>query len=274
MDQLSQLFAQVAQRPQFTQLVALTRGRLHVDLGNVIDASVNQVRLRREETQEFAQFFDNLKALVHNEAPGFDAQLRSIGDIFAETLAAEATVTNAEERLAEDLNDISARFNVIYRLTEEGATAQRRVHACTETIERLRRSLAEDQSRGGQRQFKLQGDLDAAVRAKHDAVLAAINKLQELINAKRRYNRMKLRRLRHGYGNLGEVSEREYDTQTEKARQLAVELAKARDTMDQALEGARDEPPFPLEGQPPSAEYVSSKSLNYAPPGGYGDSPF
>jgi hypothetical protein len=175
--------------------------------------------------------------MVHSEVPEFDSTLANLATVFTETLTLESEFVNAEDRLAEDLNDIIARFDVVFRLSEENNAAQAKVKAAREAIERARRALDDDVARGGAKQARLQFELEAAIKAKGQAIQAAAAKLSEYIEAKKKFNRMKTRRLNHGYMNLGDVLEREIGERGRKAEELTAAIGEARNVLDDILAG-------------------------------------
>jgi hypothetical protein len=209
--------------------------QLLADVNDVISASRTSVRFHREQISEFASFFKDLQTLVHSEVPQFDSTLSDLGTLFTATLTQENKYADAEERLAEDLNDISARFDVVYRLSEESIIAQTKVKATREAIERARKAQADDLAKGGAKQARLQIDVDNAINAKREAIKVAAAKLSEYLDAKKRYNRMKARRLNHGYVNLGEVLENGIGEQVTKCGELTAEIGKARERIDDIL---------------------------------------
>jgi hypothetical protein len=211
--------------------------QLVADVNDVISASRNEVRLHREQTSEFGSFFASLQTLVHSEVPEFDSALSSLGTLFTATLSFESKFVDAEERLMEDLTDVSARFDVLFRLMEESKAAHAKVKATRKAIERARNAQVDDLARGGAKQARLRLELETAIKAKGDAIQATTAKLSEYIEAAKRYNRMKARRLNHGYTNLGVVLEREIGEQGRKCEQLATAIGRARDELDDILGG-------------------------------------
>jgi chromosome segregation ATPase len=206
------------------------------DINDIVSASRNEARLHCEQTSELTEFVADLQKLVHQEVPEFDSTLASLATLFTDTLSLESKFTDAEERLAEDLNDLSARFDVVFRLSEESDAAEAKVKAAREAIERARKAQADDLARGGGKQARLQFELEAAIKAKGEAIQVAIAKLSEHIDARKRYNRMKARRLNHGYTNLGEVLERDIKAQGDKCGDLATAIGRAREALDGILE--------------------------------------
>jgi hypothetical protein len=97
---------------------------------------------------------------LHRE---LDSTIAGLVTLFTETLTLESRFVNAEERLAE-------------------------VTAARGAIERARRAQSHDLAQGGTKQARLQFELEAATKAKGEAIRVAIAKLSEYIDAKTRYN--------------------------------------------------------------------------------------
>jgi hypothetical protein len=164
----------------------MNKRRLVADVNTVISACRTDVRLHREQSGELNSFFAALQTLVHSEVPELDSTLTGLGTLFTANLAGEAQLADAEDRLAEDMNDICARFDVVHRLSEESIAAETKAAHAREAIERTRRALSDDLARGGAKQACLQRDIDAAMRAKGDAIRTATAKLAEYIDARTR----------------------------------------------------------------------------------------
>jgi hypothetical protein len=157
-----------------------------------------------------------------------------------EAPACESEFAAAEERLTEDLRDIGARFEVVYRLSRETTAAQEKVKSAREAIERARKAKDDDAARGGGRAARCQADLDAAVKAKAAAIEAATAKLTEYIEAKKKYNKMKARRLNHGYSNIGAVIVGSMGQQGRKCEELTAKIGEARESIDKIIDGQEE----------------------------------
>jgi hypothetical protein len=164
-----------------------------------------EAKEHRRQIESFERFFDLLTRLVDRHAHEFVPTMQTLGRHFADGLAHEKTLVDAEERLADDINDVAARYEVFCRVTDESVETRKKVKESRARISNLRTALAADEAKGGAKRIKIEADIRAAVEAKRAAVEAAEAKLEELISVRQSYNRFKVRRLKHGYQNLGRV---------------------------------------------------------------------
>jgi hypothetical protein len=114
------------------------------ELADVRDASLNQVNSHCDESTELTAFFRSIKDLVHAQALEFDRPFDAIGDLFAAAIRSESAAADAESRLADDLNDVVVRFDVIARLSDEAREAKSKAQTARENVDRLQRALAEE----------------------------------------------------------------------------------------------------------------------------------
>jgi uncharacterized protein YPO0396 len=150
-------------------------------------------------------------------------------------LETETRCVQAEERLADDLNDIAVRSAVLSRNFEEVQATQKRLKSARDTLERAQRDLDAHETRGGAKQVRLQHDLEQAKNAKRAALQTMVVKLRVFIDAKKRFNAMKIRRIRHGFTNLGEVYRVEMAMQGQKCRELVAAIWSERNVIEVLL---------------------------------------
>ncbi|OHT03410.1 hypothetical protein TRFO_06622 [Tritrichomonas foetus] len=206
------------------------------DINTVVEHSRNKVKFHRAGIQAQESFIEKLKELINKEAPEFNEKFAEIQEHFGRILAKEKALVNAEERCAEDLNDISARFDVVFRLSEESAACKRKVKDCRTKIEKLRKDLELDELKGGAKKYKIEGDINRAIEAKKAAIDAAENKLLEFIDVKERYAIFKVGRLQHAYQAYGKAiasTMAELSTESESFTNL---LNETQENIDNILE--------------------------------------
>jgi hypothetical protein len=150
-------------------------------------------------------FFEFLAVVVRKEIPEFVSSFSFISENFRAALQKERNYVHAEERFAEDLNDINARSEVVHRISVEAAEAQLRVKALAQKIAALRKDLAADIAKGGPNRYQIEEDIQAELARKRMAREHAIAKLEEHLTARQRFNTFKARRLRHAYENMGKM---------------------------------------------------------------------
>ncbi|OHT04813.1 hypothetical protein TRFO_27679 [Tritrichomonas foetus] len=159
-----------------------------------------------------------------------------IQTLYLNVLNKEKELADAEERTAEDINDIAARFEVIFRLSEETSVAKKKVKDAKARIEKLRKDLELDSLKGGTKKYKIEADINKAIDAKKQAIEAAEEKLQEFIAAKEKYTTFKVSRLQHAYNQLGKVITSSMREQSEEAEKLSQAISEAQENIDHLLE--------------------------------------
>jgi hypothetical protein len=121
-------------------------------------------------------------------------------------------------------------------LTAESVEAQRKVRDLRERVERLRRALEEDEHKGGTKNYQIETDIKVTLEEKRQAIDAAERKIQELIAQKTAYSKFAVRRLRHGYANLGAVITTATQGIHTAMQQLVESIRYAKENMDALLE--------------------------------------
>jgi hypothetical protein len=208
-----------------------------IELKEVVEASTEHVEHHSRQILGVENFVDMLTALVGKQAPDLAGQLATITQPFQQALLHERTYLGAEERLRDDLDDLAARFMVVHRVSQEVTDAQQKVKDGRHKIESLRRDLDVDQAKGGQKKYQIEAAIKVAIDAKARAVEAAQLKLEEYIQVRTSYNAFKLRRLRHGYTNLGEVTRTALRSEGKAYEAVLAAIGEARNNLESALNG-------------------------------------
>jgi hypothetical protein len=215
----------------------MTAPRVLADLTELIDKSESGAANHEKQLAAMEQFYSMLTRVVRKQAPEFLDTMMHLGEPFLNVIAHERTLSAAEARLAEDLNDLSARYEVVTRVTEETHDARKKVKDCSQKIANLKASLAKDELKGGQNKIRIESEIRGAIEAKRRAVDAAEAKCEELIRCRQAYNTFKVRRLRHGYQNLGKaLAESSRGIQAELA-ELTARIQRTREGVDAVLDG-------------------------------------
>jgi hypothetical protein len=134
----------------------LRRGALLADLTRVIEFSTKQAQFHRDQLSQLNQFVSALGIIVDAELPEFSASSNDLSTRLNEALSLESDVTSAEEREMEDLNDIAARFDVVFRIQQECIDVRAKLQACRERIAKAQRALSHDAERGGAHRGELE----------------------------------------------------------------------------------------------------------------------
>lgn len=183
--------------------MALRKKKLLNDIDGMVEYSRVASSLHLKEVADMRNFIDLLQKLVEVECPEFLNKFSNIADIMKETLAQEEILADAELRLAEDLNDVAARFTVVFRVSNEFGACKMKVEECSANIDKIKVLIDEDSTKGGTKQYQLQAKMQQAIAEKKNAITATEDKLKEFIDVKEKYAAFKVRRMRHGYSYYG-----------------------------------------------------------------------
>jgi hypothetical protein len=186
-------------------MAALPKNASFGDLSGVVRSSGDYARHHGKQLTYFQRFFDSFSRVVQGECPEFTTLTSRLGTAFTTAITHEQTIADAEGRLADDLDDLAERYDVILRISLEFKEARKRVQDCRELVDRHKAALLDDERHAGMRKYLIEADLRGALEEKKRQVDACTLKLTEYIDARERYYRFCVRRIKHGYGNLGET---------------------------------------------------------------------
>jgi hypothetical protein len=94
-------------------------------LGDVAEKSRKAARQHAKQLATLGVFYEMLTRVVRKQAPVFLDAMAHLGEPFGEALAREQALCDAEALLAENLNDLAARYEVVWRVTGSRSAARR-----------------------------------------------------------------------------------------------------------------------------------------------------
>jgi hypothetical protein len=269
-------------------------------LADVVKQSRESAEFHFKQLHSFQRFADMAVRLVRKQAPDLLPAIRYIIAPFTTAVNHETAILHAESRAAEDLNDLSARYDVLWRQWSEYSDINKRVREARDKITKLRRELDEEERKGGPKQYKLKGDIAATFEAKKRAVEEGQAKLEQIIATRQSYFAFSVRRLKHAYSTLGNVIEAESRGIAAAFGHLQNRINEVRENVDGILDGTYTLPevagvPSAIGGEEEDEEggrpgtgnagggrsgsFIESKPVPddpapYVQEGGYDDSPF
>jgi hypothetical protein len=175
------------------------------EIDKIVAASNNAVTAHREEIRQTRQISSSLLSLVAAEAPEFIEKAKQISALINGAMDQEEIVANAEDRLADDLNDISARYDAIFRVAQSVVQGRGAFEGTQRKVAELEKQLQDDRARGGARAAKLEGELGAAKEARKQAATVLEALLERFIDQRQRYIAFKVRCLHRGFENYGRI---------------------------------------------------------------------
>ena len=216
--------------------MSLHKRKLLEDLFEIVDRTYEGASFHQREIESLKLFVEKSIVMFESEAPEFKGKFKAMMDIISEIIGEEQKIQQAEHRVAEDLNDIAARFDIVFRTSEETMEKTSNVKRASARIAELREKLQADISKGGAKQVAIEQEITNAIEAKKKAVEEADVKLQEFIAVKQRYNKFKVRRMRNAYSNFGEVTKNSNAKMASLYEQLANEARMSDEELNALLE--------------------------------------
>jgi chromosome segregation ATPase len=178
------------------------------EIDKIVSSSRAAVAAHREEIKYTLRLADLFFGLVETEAPQFSGKAKQLTDVLRSAMEQESIIAAAEERLAEDLNDLSARYDVLVKFYGEVNSAKSALEGAKKKVTDCEKAIEEDLAKGSPKQIKLQGELGKYKELRKQAALKLDDLYEKLISQRETFARFKIRRLHHGYKNYGDVAVR------------------------------------------------------------------
>jgi hypothetical protein len=175
------------------------------EIEKIVTASNNAVAAHREEIRQMRQVSSAFLSLVAVEAPEFIEKAKQIAALINGSLDQETIVTDAEERLADDLNDISARYDAIFRVAQSVVQGRETFETAQKKVAEYEKLLQDDRARGGSRAARLEPELARAKDVRRQAAVILEALLEKFIDQRQRYIAFKVRSSRRGFVSYGRI---------------------------------------------------------------------
>ena len=174
---------------------------------NNLHKSIDLMAVHRIDYAERLNIFVNtLSSMVNKICPEYEVQMQAVRDVYSRISACNLKLARAEHRCSEDLRDISERFLVIERINNEYIQLKESYQtASNNLIAALADELAEkEQPNYDKIRAKIEASIVKAKADKNTANEFLKRKINELIEAKDKYNKFKARRLKSAWQTLAE----------------------------------------------------------------------
>ena len=89
------------------------------EIDKIVKASLDAVHEHKILIKSMNEFANQFEQMVKSECPEFSEKSKIIAAFIRGAMDQETIIASAEERMAEDLNDLSARYEVLLRLGSE-----------------------------------------------------------------------------------------------------------------------------------------------------------
>lgn len=165
---------------------------------NAVVSGINAVAEGRlAKAKALAQLQTACVSLVESETP-LHAQMVSYSlDPLRVISACEESLSQCERRFKEDLQDIIERYAVVMRIKKSYDDAILEIEKHKNAVKEIETSLQLSESKTHKQ--KLIDNLQTAKVNRNESIQRAIELTKELIDAKKRFERFKVNRLKHGW---------------------------------------------------------------------------
>ena len=207
------------------------------EIEKIVHSAHLSVAEHRKMASAMVRFSESFINLAQNECPEFAEKAKQIAALLQGVMDQENIIANAEERLAEDLNDISVRYDLLYKLGTDIQSKRNQLVSLKKKIKELERSIDYSKVSGASgKALKYQGDLAGAKQKKVETTNQLEQLLERFIDLRQKYARFKVKRLEHGYTNLGDIVAKSLEVEKHLLGQLQRDCVQARDNLDDFFE--------------------------------------
>jgi hypothetical protein len=212
------------------------------DLPDVFKSGYSVARHHYQQLHQLQRFLERANRMVAIECPEFQHHTSRVSSVFNEAFAHERAIADAERRLADDLSDVAARYDVLVRLFNELTDAKKKLASCREREAASKRNLADDIRHGGMKQYIFEADIRGALEEKRRVVDFTIAKMEEYIAARDSYFKFTVRRMKHAFSNMGEALRNSGDGILQNCRQIKGAVRFLRQNVDAIQDKAAPQP--------------------------------
>jgi hypothetical protein len=178
------------------------------ELQTVVDGLACSVANRRERSRVQMAIASSLLTLISKEALPFEKPTNFALEPYRQVAAAEMEFADLEERTKDDLLDIIERYKVIQRMEAQYSDLLNQVQAAKAALAQAELTWATVSSELGPRRQKAEDELSKAKVTRTDLISRARDLTIQLIEAKQRFGRFRLNRLRHAWETYSDALSR------------------------------------------------------------------
>ncbi|KAH0792872.1 hypothetical protein GPJ56_003136 [Histomonas meleagridis] len=172
-------------------------------------------------------------SLIQSETPQFEQMLTySLGQ-FNEIASSEDTLSLSEMRFKDDMLDIVERYRVITKLEKAYTDSIAEIERTKNLVQEIETSI---QLESGSQKQKLLESLQNAKLSRNNAISNAKKVTKKLIQAKRKFSKFKVNRLRHGWRTYSEALRVCAEQQEDLYQSIISSLADIRSRIDDVCE--------------------------------------
>jgi hypothetical protein len=177
------------------------KARATADMVSVYEHLMNTVKFRRDYAQSWADLGPILAGLFCSQMPSLGPSLDALSGLLMELSQVHTALADSEARAAEDWRDVTERFGVLWRETEEKAARIQHLNEATEALATAQARVKAESMRPGYEKIRFRFDQQLALAKanKADALQRCKFSVARLITVSRAYAAFKVRRFHHGW---------------------------------------------------------------------------
>lgn len=212
------------------------------EIDAIVSSGKKAVGFHQEEVKNMHTFADKITEMIAAEAPEFVEKAKRISALITGVADQDAIVCEAEDRLIEDINDLSIRYDALAKMKQTVDSARSSYQSACKKVETCEAAIKADEEKGGAKKAKLEAELQKLNNAKSDAKSILCEHLEKYIDQKEKYAAFTARRLEHGFGNLGATVKATTEVAAHLLEQLHRETESASGSIEEFLTEDHDEP--------------------------------
>ncbi|KAH0789238.1 hypothetical protein GPJ56_006789 [Histomonas meleagridis] len=258
---------------------SVSKKKILANINSVVENARSEVKHYRREIKHYRKFMNNLELIVEHEVPEFSPRMKQITERFYSSINSEERFIDAYERMAEDFNDIAARFTVLYRASMASIEARNHYKERCTKYEKQKEEVRILSEKGSSKRIKAEAELAKDKEKKANVLAEAIKKDEELLVIQDRFSKFKSRRLKHAYTFLAKemratMTQILEDNKAIKAlcseNPIVATIPDQSQTTNEQQMQPQEQPPQYASYQPPPTEVSTNAYIpqqeTYAPP--------
>lgn len=205
------------------------------EIDQIVASGKKAVGFHQEEIKCLHTFADKLSELVAAEAPEFVEKAKRMAALVTGVADQETVLCEAEDRLTEDMSDLSIRYDALAKLKQTVDSARSSYQSACKKVEACEAAIKADEEKGGAKKAKLEAELQKLNDAKKDARSILCDNIEKYIDQKEKYAAFKANRLEHGFSNLATTVKSTSEVAIHLLEQLQRETESATGSIEEFL---------------------------------------
>ncbi|EAX92633.1 hypothetical protein TVAG_421570 [Trichomonas vaginalis G3] len=238
------------------------------DMKEVYEGLKGAAEGRMKYANGWKDFANYTKIMVLSQNSTIQPQMDRFVDLFTKVAECQQKIAEAELRNAEDFNDVSERFAVVFRKNNEYNDQKRTFR---EYEANLKDAIAKNEAESKKPNYaKSQQKLEAAIEKykslKAEALELTKQRLRDVIEAREAYNKFKVRRFQHGWILYGQTLRDESQKEASYLKQIEELLLSLKSDLESGkISEIQDQIQTHIEAAPEPVDVVAASQALEAP---------